>query len=199
MGALAGIKSILFILYNVIGFFQEAITYGSDPAANPVPKSPFLGDWAVLAYVIITYHAILALYVIRSEHKTGLSLPILSTIVTHSAFLAVVVSIAMGKHYFPPLGLIRYFIPGLAPFEAKWLFAGDMKKPARPAPAPVHSAAAVEQAAPVSSADMADDYTAWLQYLAQKNSGARKRVGSVKDEYDQFMAARAKARASNSR
>jgi hypothetical protein len=103
----------------------------------------------------------------------------------------------MGKRYFPLLGLVRYFIPGLAPFEAKWLFAGDMKKPERPAPAPKESAVAVEEAAPVSSADMADDYTAWLQYLSQKNPGARKRFNSVKEEYDSFMAARAKARAAS--
>ena len=154
---------------------------------------------AVFAYIVVTYHIILIILVINSEKKSGFSLPIGSTIITHLAFLAVVVCLSMGKRYFPLLGLIRYFIPGLAPFEAKWLFAGDMKKPERPISAPVAVAAAVEDAAPVSSAEMADDYTAWLQYLSQKNPGARKRVGSVKDEYDQFMAARAKARASSTR
>ncbi|MGD0832514.1 MAG: hypothetical protein ABR907_16390 [Terracidiphilus sp.] len=199
MGALASGKGILFILHNMIGLFQETVGGGSDPMAYSIPRTPFLNDWAVLAYIVITYHLILAFYVIRSEHKTGFSLPIFSTIVTHSAFLAVVVGIAMGKHYFPPLGLIRYFIPGLAPFEAKWLFAGDLKKKAPPAPAPAQSSATVEDAAPLSSADMADDYNAWLQYLAQKSPGARKRFATVKEEYDHFMASRAKTRTSATR
>lgn len=153
-------------------------------------------DWTTLIWILVAYHAILVWRVMTAEHKTGLSLPIGSTIVTHLACLAVVVGIGLGRHYVPFLGLVRYFIPGIAPFECKWLFSGETQKKEKPAPvlAPAAASAAAEVAA-VKEAVTGDDYEAWLQYIAHRKPAPRKPGTTVKDEYDQFMVARAKARA----
>jgi hypothetical protein len=86
------------------------------------------GPIAVMASVLISYHAYLAFLVITAEHETGFSMPIVQTAVTHLACLAIIVSIAVGRHYIPFFGLIRLCIPALAPFETTWLFTSSKKK-----------------------------------------------------------------------
>jgi hypothetical protein len=152
-------------------------------------------DWTTLLWILVAYHVILVWRVITAEHKTGLSLPIGSTIVTHLACLAVVVGIGLGRHYVPILGFVRYLIPGIAPFECKWLFSAETQKKEKPKPvlAPAAATAAAEVAA-VKEAVTGDDYEVWLQHIAHRKPAPRKPGTTVKDEYDQFMVARAKQR-----
>jgi hypothetical protein len=89
----------------------------------------YFGDGAFAAYasILISYHLYLAFLVVSAEKETGLSLPVGQTIITHAACLAVVVGLAIGRHSIPFFGIIRLFIPAIAPFEVTWLFSGSKK------------------------------------------------------------------------
>jgi hypothetical protein len=93
----------------------------------------YFGDGAFAAYssILISYHLYLAFLVVSAEKETGLSLPVGQTIVTHAACLAVVVGLAIGRHSIPFFGIIRLFIPAIAPFEVTWLFSGSKKNQKR--------------------------------------------------------------------
>jgi hypothetical protein len=155
----------------------------------------FSGMWAVYAYILISYHLFLAWLVITAEHKTGFSLPIISTILTHLACLALVIGFTIERHYVPFFGLIRYFIPALAPFECTWLFSANPAKleeeKKKETPAPAEFKAAVSRAIATATGD---DYEAWSQYLAHRDPRLRKPGMSVKEEYERWMLARAKDR-----
>jgi hypothetical protein len=159
-----------FVLANLLGFL----------AGTLVPD----GAWAIYTSILVAYHLFLAWLIILDEHKTGVSLPIVSTIVTHAACLVVVIPLGMGRHYIPFFGLFRYTIAGLALFERKWLFSEESSQPkplAAPSTVPI----------PV---DTAEDYQEWLHHLAQQKLGSRKLGSSLKAEYEQWLHARVNSR-----
>lgn len=86
------------------------------------------GAWSAYAPILISYHLYLAWLVITADQKTGFSMPVPHTILTHAAFLAALVGLAFGRHYVPFFGLIRIFVPSLAPFECKMLFSGQIMR-----------------------------------------------------------------------
>lgn len=86
------------------------------------------GAWSTFVSILVSYHLFLIWLVITTEHKTGFSLPVGPTILTHLACVAVVVTLGLGRHVIPFFGLIRYFIPALAPFECTWLFSANPAK-----------------------------------------------------------------------
>jgi hypothetical protein len=118
------------------------------------------------------------------------------TAVTHLACLGVVVGVGIGRHYVPLFGIIRYFIPAMAPFECTWLFsAATTRRPVQAVKKIASSAPTGEVEQPVEPT--AEDYEAWLKHLATRHPSTVKRGLSVKDEYEQFIAARAQKRASD--
>src|ERR1700738_5161081 len=119
------------------------------------------GAPAVYTSILVSYHLFLAWLVIATEHKTGVSLPIASTIVTHLACLAIVIPLGMGRHYIPFFGIFRYAIASLAIFERGWLFSGKSQETKR-------------EEVPLTAAiitSTADDYQEWQRYLAQQKPG----------------------------
>jgi hypothetical protein len=90
----------------------------------------YMGNGALAAYlsILVSYHLYLGFLVMIAEKETGFSLPIAQSIVTHTACLALVVGIAMGRHSIPFFGVISLLIPAIAPFEVTWLFSGGRKK-----------------------------------------------------------------------
>jgi hypothetical protein len=86
---------------------------------------------ATYAYILISYHLVLAFNVFTADKEAGMSLPWGQTILTHLACVGLLVGMAMGRHTIPFFGLIRFAVPGLAPFEASWLFSGEKVKIAR--------------------------------------------------------------------
>ncbi len=82
-------------------------------AATLVPA----GAWAIYASILVSYHLFLGWLVATAEHKTGVSLPIASTILTHLACLALILTLGMGRHVVPFFGIFRYGIAALAIFE----------------------------------------------------------------------------------
>ena len=167
--------------------------------------------WASYVSILVSYHLFLAFLLITAEHEPGFSFPpILSIVATHAACLALLIGLAMGRRYVPILGLVRIFVPGLAPFECEWLFsAGKKKKVASEdestSNAGVKAGASASAAAstnatssPAVSAEPAytfDDHDAWLRYLGQTNRPFRKPGLSVGDEFKLWHEARAQRRA----
>lgn len=151
------------------------------------------GWWSVFIYLLVTYHLYLGYHVLMAEHETGMSLPIFSTILTHVACVALVVCFALERGHIPFFGLIRYFVPALAPFEVKWLFSGNKAK--KEVKVPVSKEKAAAAAAAIAATATADDYEEWLRYLARPDRPPRKPGMSVQDEYKQWLVARARARA----
>jgi hypothetical protein len=143
------------------------------------------GAWAIYGSILISYHLFLVWLLITADHETGFSLPIGSTVVTHLAFLTIVVSFGFGRHYIPLFGFLRFGIAGLAIFERGWLFSGHTTKKKVPADAPVIT-------------DTAEDYQAWLVHLAQRKPAQNKPGTSLRAEYQEWLMARAKARAAAS-
>src|SRR5579859_2546172 len=172
--------------------------------------------WATYVSILVSYHLFLFYLVITAEHDAGFAMPVLQTIVAHAACLAVLIGLAIGRRYVPFLGIVRLFVPALAPFEANWLFSKGAPRRAAPpeetgntaavaastAASPNESANASEtpssteapatSVAPAAPKEeyTADDHTAWLTYLAQPRRAFRKPGMSVGDEMKLWLAAR---------
>jgi hypothetical protein len=181
------------------------------------------GDWAVYVYVLISFHLFLGWLVITAEKETGFSLPILSTIFTHLAFVGLVLALGKVGHVLPVWRLVRYAIAAIAVFERGWLFSGASKKgdlllasiadpaaqpvpPAAqqvyikpppayaPAPATQPSLSTPAQSPKPAAASASDDHSEWLRDRATKDPTQRKLGMSVRDEYEQWMKERATRR-----
>src|SRR5450631_3277672 len=163
------------------------------------------GPWAAYVSILVSYHLFLAWLLITAEHEAGFSFPIVSTVVTHLACLAVLIGLAMGQRYVPILGLVRIFVPGLAPFECNWLFSGGRKKKdAAEAPVATQTAAAGTAAsvatapAPPELEYTFEDHDEWQRYLSRPNRPFRKAGLPIGDEFKLWHAARARGRATAS-
>jgi hypothetical protein len=160
------------------------------------------GAAAAYASILISYHLYLAFLIVLAPRKAVIALPIGQTILTHAAFLAVVVALPFLRHSIPFFGIIRLFIPALAPFEVKWLFSGE-KVPEKP----VAEIAKTIQADPkkkkgetISIEDLinaasAEDHEHFLAYLRQPRRAFSSPGRSVREEYGYWLADRARRRA----
>jgi hypothetical protein len=161
--------------------------------------------WAAYVSILVSYHLFLGWLLITADHEAGFSFPILSTVVTHLACLALLIGLAMGQRYVPFFGLVRIFVPGLAPFECNWLFSGGRKKKDA-SEAPVGTQTAAAGTAPSVAAAPAtpepeytfDDHDEWQRYLCQPNRPFRKAGLPIGDEFKLWHAARARGRATAS-
>jgi hypothetical protein len=147
------------------------------------------GTWANYAYILVAYHLFLTWLVIDAEHGKGLSLPIGSTILTHAACLVIIIPFGMGGSFIPLFSYFRVGVAALAVFERDWLFSGNRKM--KESPVPVEFKTAVSRAIATATGD---DYEAWSYYLSHRDPRLRKPGMSVKEEYEQWMVARAKGR-----
>jgi hypothetical protein len=143
-----------------------------------------LGWWSIYVSILVSYHLFLAWLVLTAEHDAGLSLPIVSTIVTHLAFMILVVTLGLARHVSPLFSYLRYAIAALAIFERGWLFQANPVKPKEP-----------EVVVPTPKfQSTAEDEEAWLRYVAQQKPGSRKTGASLRAEYEQWMLARTASR-----
>lgn len=144
-------------------------------------------SWSVYVSILFSYHLFLGWLVITADHEGGFSLPVVPTILTHLACLAVILTFGMGHHFVPFFGILRFGIAGLAIFECRWLFSGKTKRVQNLKDPGLGKEAVLETAT-------GEDYEAWLRYLSQRKANSRKAGTSVKDEYEQWLLARAKNR-----
>jgi hypothetical protein len=163
---LKGMKGIVAILCGLVGYLL----------ARFFPD----GALAVYAPLMISYHLLLAFLVITTVQDKGVSLSPPSTVLTHVACLALLVTFAEARAYIPHFEIIRFFTPGLALFEAAWLFGGKGKK----------SQSSREVDGPM--AGTAEDYEDFIIYLRQNERPFSKPGRSVKEEYNSWLAYRAK-------
>jgi hypothetical protein len=159
-----------FILAGLFGYLAGALM--------PV------GAWSVYTSILVSYHLFLGWLIVTDDRKAAISLPIVSTIATHLACLAIVLPLGMGRNFVPFFGIFRYTIAGLAIFETEWLFGEKSGQPKRQGPSNT-----TPVAVPVGNSD---DYQEWLSYLDQQKTRFRKPGTSLKDEYEQWLIARAR-------
>lgn len=140
------------------------------------------GPLGAYARVLIPYHLFLLYMVKVDNEKSGRSFSMGQTVITHIACLALLVGIAMGRRYVPFFGIIGLLIPGLAPFEAQWLFNGEANtEPKGKVTAPVVQ---------VTDEESPDEYAEFVKYMSGSKREFRKLGISPKDEYNLWRAAR---------
>ena len=143
------------------------------------------GAAAAFGSVLISYHLYLLFLVLMAKHEKGLSLPVGQTILTHLAFLVVVVGLPYIRAQIPFFSLISWLIPGLATFETTWLFSGQGQ-----------SVNTAEEPKPVDAASATgEDHQEFVAYLRSGHRPFRKPGGTVDDEFKAWLADRAKKRA----
>lgn len=148
------------------------------------------GAWFTIAYLLIASHLFFGWLVMTGEHDAGFNLPIGATIVTHLAFLALVIGFGICGRFIPFFEWIRYIVPALAYFEVKWLFGIERTRDELQ----VRSEKVARAAAAIAGSASVDDYKDWLRYLAQPNRPPREPGMTVEQEYRQWLLARAKNR-----
>lgn len=139
------------------------------------------GEAAAYASILVSYHLFLGFLVFAADQKKGFSMPVIQTVLTHSAVLGLLVGLAYMRAHVPFSGFISLLVPGLAPFETKWLFSGDGKATRDQATdndVPMQNASAVE-------------HEAFRAYLMQKERPFRTPGMSLNQEFNLWMKARA--------
>lgn len=154
--------------------------------ANLVSRFLPEGAWYNYDYIFISYNLFLLWLVIVAVHVKGISLPIGVSIMTHAVCLVLIVPIGMGNGVIPYFEYVRFCVPTLAYVERKWLFNLGVKKEQEP-PVNVPISTAIAEAT-------ADDHEAWIKYLSRRDPRLRKPGVSIKEEYEQWLVARAKKR-----
>jgi hypothetical protein len=168
-----------FTIASVVGFVAGAV----------VPP----GAWSVYISILVAYHLFLVWLLITADRKPGASLSPVATIVTHLAFLAIILPLGMARNAIPFFGIFRYSIAALAVFERSWLFGGKIEE------------AKVVEEVPISAVvatASGEDYAEWCRYLAQRKPFASKPGTDLKVEYERWLLARVRRRsapASNAR
>jgi len=164
-----------FVVAGGLGYF--AGTFVSDETS------------AIYVSILASYHLFLAWLVFGSSNKAGVSLPIVSTLLTHTACMVVVLApVMIAPHEAPLFGIFRYSVAALAMFERGWLFTStgtESKKAVKTQPA-------TEQMPEVRGT--IEDEAAWLEYLSTRRPGSSKAGTSVKEEHEQWLRARLKKR-----
>jgi hypothetical protein len=143
------------------------------------------GPPAVYASMLISYHLYLVFLVMLINRQKGMSLPFGPTFITHLAFLAVLIGLPYMRRHIPFFFVIQYCIPGLAVFEADWLFSGGGKKA-------MFDVSTTHAPMPDCTAE---DYDEFLAYLSQQKRAFFKPGRSVREEHVLWMADKLKKEA----
>jgi hypothetical protein len=145
----------------------------------------FDGPSVAYASILISYHLYLALLVAMASHEKSLSMSIGATILYHLAFLGFLVGIAYGRTHIPFFFVLRWLIPGLAPFETQWLFSGKIKQ-----------STAAEEARPEPMAEATlEDHEAFREHMMGRDRPFRKAGRSLQEEFSLWLADRNKKKA----
>lgn len=167
----------------IAGLIAYVFSYGVGYLAGYLlPQGP----WTPYVPLLVAYHvflaSLLAAFAISGEQKVGLSMSFFMTAISHIAFVGALVGVVHMREYVPLFGLVRYLLPGLAPFEAKWLFEGQRKVQTETGWKPMPSGSA-------------EDYIDFTEYMKQKNRRFARAGRSVHDEFVAWNADRVKRRA----
>jgi len=158
---------IAFIVCDLLGI----------PVAVLLPPS-----WAPYDSVLFSYHLFLAWLLFSGSRKTGISIPIFSTILTHMACLALVIGLTIASAH--GQSSLDFLIAALAVFERYWIFSGKEKNESTAAAPPAQMPEAT-----------IDDQEAFRDYLTQEDRRFRKPGRSVDEEFSFWLADRVKKKA----
>jgi hypothetical protein len=141
-------------------------------------------EWALYLSILVSYHLFLAWLLVTAEQEVGFALSIVSTTITHLAFLGCAFAFLWAGQYVPILGYLGVGISALAIFERRWLF---VKTDTREAPAfkPVFSSTAI-------------DYEEWMKAAARRTSLPITGGAALKAEYEQWLQTYVKSHAATS-
>jgi hypothetical protein len=143
------------------------------------------GAAAAFASILISYHLYLLFLVLTADHEKGFSMPIGQTILTHSAFLVVLIGLPYMREHIPFFSLLSLLVPGLAPFETMWLFSGRTQ-PIKTVDEPRLPSG------PVTAT--AQDHQEFVVYLRQKYRPFKKPGMTVDDEFQAWLTDRVRNR-----
>ncbi|UWZ82691.1 hypothetical protein [Occallatibacter riparius] len=134
--------------------------------------------------VLVSYH-LFVLYLIMhvgvtGVQKIGLSMSVPMAIVGHLCFVGAMIGMVLGREKVPLFGLLQYVVPGLAPFEVRWLF--ERPKTSHVAMEPENMPQGTH-----------DDYAEFTEYLRGKRKFQR--AGrTANEEFSMWRADREKQR-----
>ena len=155
---------IVFLLCAGVGYLAE--TYLPNGEA-----SPYIG-------LFLAYHLFLTYLIVRavakSEQKLRISMPWPVAAIAHLAVVGALVGVVMGQEYVPLLALLKYIVPGLAPFEVKWVLEGYKNREATPESASM-------------PAGTHEEYSEFLNYLKQSNRKFQRAGRSVHEEFSFWL------------
>jgi hypothetical protein len=148
---------------------------------------------------MVTYHLFLVWLVFEQDREGLLTLSVATTVLYHLACIALVYAIhwiigALSSSFLmfllPGRDGVVYalgiLVPALAIFERGWLFSGTGRRINQP------TVVAADSAVFTSTTD---DYIEWQRLLASGKRPPAKHGLTLKDEFEQWAAARAQARA----
>lgn len=167
-------RFVVFVICSLIGF--------------AIGNYLLTGAAAAFVSVMVSYHLYLAYLIATTVKKTGISLPLGQTAVTHLAFLIVLVALPYLRHYIPFFSIVKLFVPALAPFEAKWLFS-DEKSSKREDDGKV--VALPQPAEDLLKTATGEDHEAFLEYMRHPERRFRKHGRGIREEYALWLADRA--------
>lgn len=185
-----GIFSLLRLFAMVVKSSDLVAFLVSAFIANLVSSLLPEGAWYNYDYLLFSYNLFLIWLVIDAEHVKGFTLPIGLSLMTHAVCLVLIIPIGMGDGVIPYFEYVRFAVPLLAYIELKWLISLGVKtKKEPPVSAPIST---------VMAEATADDHEAWVYYLSHRDPRLQKPGVSIKEEYERWLAARAKKRAGTS-
>jgi hypothetical protein len=158
------LKWIGFIVSSLIGFVIGHYLLDGAPAAY--------------ASILISYHLYLIfLVVLVIREEKGLAMPLSQALLTHMAFLGILIGLPYMREQIPLFGLLRLLVPGLAPFESKWLFsrAGASEKK-------VEADASIDMHQATN-----EDHDAFREYLKREHRPFRKPGWSLNQEFNAWL------------
>jgi hypothetical protein len=139
--------------------------------------------WTIYISVLVSYHVFLLWLVLSGERKAGVALTPISTLITHVACLILIAPVGFARNL-TAFAVFRFGIAGFAVFERAWLFTASHSQPKQ------------EQttASPIVLNATGEDFEAWCRYLAKRKATQRRAGVSVREEYEQWLHARARKR-----
>jgi hypothetical protein len=174
----AGGKSISFMRF-VAYLLCTAAGYAAGHYLPESAASPYVP-------LLVSYHLLLAYLVMQvlvtKDQKLGLSMPLPMAMISHLAFVGGMIGMVLGRQHVPLFGLLQYIVPGLAPFEVRWVFEGS--KPRHVSVEPAHTPASTE-----------DEYADFLVYMKQGHRKFQRAGGGLNDEFAAWRHHREKKRA----
>jgi hypothetical protein len=149
------------------------------------------GPWVSYVFLLLYYHLFLAWVVVDPDRKKIHSVSIIPTIVMHLTVLALIVGLVMARNSLPFFVILRFSVVGLASAERRMLSTWTIEKED---PVDTKAAAVSAAAAEVVDSLTGEEYEEWVTYLSKRDPRSVKAGTTVKQEYEQWLLARAKTR-----